>query len=67
MTSGEYLFTIIIASLYTSAWWSLFIFPDDKTSDMVSGCRLVFLGLVTILMFWYVIEKLVTESRERSK
>jgi hypothetical protein len=67
MTSGEYLFTTIIGSLYTSAWWSTFVFPDDKVGEMFSGCRLAFLGLVTILMFWYVIEKLVTESRERNK
>ena len=63
MTTGEYLFNLIINAFYVSAWWSLFVFPDNSISELLSGIRLAFLGITSILMFWYVVEKLIKESR----
>ena len=63
MTSGEYLFNLITSAAYTSAWWSLAVFPDDKIGELLGGIRVAFLGIVSILIFWYVVEKLIKESR----
>ena len=65
MTTGEYLFNFITSAIYTSAWWSLFMFPDDKVGEIFSGIRLTFLGITSLLIFWYVTEKLITEGREQ--
>ena len=64
MTTGEYLFNLIINAIYVSAWWSLFIFPDNRIGEVLSGIRLAVIGLFSILMIWYVVEKLIKESRD---
>ena len=65
MTSGEYLFTMFVGSLYTSGWWSLIVFPESNAGNFFSVLRMGFLGIATIFILWYVIEKLVTEGRTK--
>ena len=63
MSSGEYLFTLIIGTLYTSAWWSLFIFPTGKTNnETFETIRFGFLVIFTIFIFLFTVEKLVKEN-----
>jgi len=63
VSSGEYLFTMFVSSLYTSAWWSFTIMPENTASNFFSVLRMAFLGVSTILILWYIVEKLITEGR----
>ena len=65
MTSGEYLFNTFIGALYASAWWSFLVFPDNSMSESFVVIRTGFIGLASILMLWFVVEKLVKEGREK--